>query len=404
MKKTINYSKTNASAHTIVFKLTALLSVTGLSLLFFSFLFLSSCEKKENEITPVIELFQPNGAGAGEQVHIDGTDFGTSGEVIFGDISLQADSWTDTRVIFTVPSGYDNTQQIIGLRIKGKDYIAGTFTVTFTQEIDLGKGQPGCWSSDGKRIFMVLDVNNVYDIYSISSGGGEEPLLLRHLPGNEAFLDISFTGDEFLYCTTSEEFGNVDGDYELYKGNYFLSSRSFVYEAGDPRTNTTMERRPAWNHSIYGGIKYAWGVYAGGTYMIYISQNSKGKYVDEGYWPRFNPKNGRYLAYNVDTKDRGTAIVIRNLSIDDKVDTLIVGKDIKAGFDWSVNGRIVYCKKAAEGIGRDLWVMNDDGTNNHALIATPNDESNPRWSPGGKRLLFLRLTTQDYHLFVTLTP
>lgn len=49
---------------------------------------------------------------------------------------------------------------------------------------------------------------------------------------------------------------------------------------------------------------------------------------------------------------------------------------------WSATGQIAYIRNG------DLWVMEADGSNPHAVSATAGNESNPDWSPDGTKLVF----------------
>ena len=370
------------------------------------FFFLTSCGDEDEVVKPnvVITGFQPESAGTGEQVHIYGTDFGTSGEIIFGDDMLSPDTWTDTCVYFTVPTGYGDTEQKLGLRINDKDYIAGTISILLRKEVCITPdtyASVGCWSQDGKRIFFIRSVNYEYDIYSVPWTGGDVELV-KHVPGNELFLDVSFDNGRFLFGKNS---GKPDEPYKIYTADGDLSNVHRLYvtgDAGDPE----VERRPAWNNG--GGYPfYAWeSVDTHNTTTIYVANDSQKEKIGEGYWPRFFPgsSGAAHLAYNVEVDNETIAIVIKTFSgIGSDRDTVVKGKDILYGFDWNVDGRIAYCKKKEGSYVKDIWVINADGSNNHALIATDSDESEPRWSPDGKYLLFTRFT-QDFHLYVAYVP
>ena len=49
---------------------------------------------------------------------------------------------------------------------------------------------------------------------------------------------------------------------------------------------------------------------------------------------------------------------------------------------WSSTGQIAYIRN------NDLWAMNSDGTNQHAVSTATGTESNPDWSPDGTKLVF----------------
>ncbi len=408
MKKLFYNQKTFETKGLTMFLCQFLSKPTFVIVLMLSFFFFcSSCSKKDvtTETEPLITGFQPDVADVGDHVDIKGTGFGTTGEILFGDNILSSDNWTDTSVLFTIPSGYENTEQKIGLRINGKDYFAGTISVHFT-EICItpdADASVGCWSKDGKQVFFIRMINYEFDIYSVPWTGGEIKLV-KHIPGDELFLDVSFVSGDFIFCSETDCAPNKP--FKIYTGNESLTSIHHLTVASEI-CDPVVERQPTWNS--YGGYPfYAWVSLDEAHYIstIYVANNSQAEKIGEGYCPRFNPMAVycSQLAYNVKTEDGGWAIVIKSFagSGSDR-DTLVSGKDILPGFDWSVSGRIAYCKKGPAGIGKDIWVVNANGTDNHALIATDSEESEPRWSPDGHYLLFTRFT-RDFHLYVAYTP
>ena len=42
-----------------------------------------------------------------------------------------------------------------------------------------------------------------------------------------------------------------------------------------------------------------------------------------------------------------------------------------------------------DGKSSSLWIMNSDGTNHQKLTSLVKNETNPRWSPDGKRISFI---------------
>jgi serine/threonine protein kinase len=106
-----------------------------------------------------------------------------------------------------------------------------------------------------------------------------------------------------------------------------------------------------------------------------------------GYDPAWSPDNQR-IAYTAFRKDGIAQIYIYNLETQQV--TELTDPDLRANFQpaWSVNHEIAYI-----GLGDQLWVMNDDGTNRRMITRPPNltlHNSSPVWSPDGKTLLFTR--------------
>jgi hypothetical protein len=409
MKKLFN----NQGAIGTEFSILLFLQVSLKTILMMSFFFfLTSCsEEVKVNPEPVITGFQPDIAGSEEPVHIDGTGFGTSGKIIFGDNILSSDSWTDTCVFFTIPLGYIDTEQKIGLRINGKEYIAGTISIRLRGIIritfEFFEGG-GCWSKDGKRIFITKWGDNYEnDIYSIPWTGGEATLV-KHIPGTENMLDVNIANGHFLFC---KQPGGVNNPSKIYTASEDLTSIRRLYVTGE-NSDPEWEYFPTWN-STGGYPFYAWTVYDESIRgnRIFVANESQKEEIGEGYRPRFFPSNPGCvkLAYMVKKDDGSIAIVVKSfMGLDSDRDTLVSDKDIIIGsYDCSVTGRVAYTKKAPNGNETDIWEINEDGTN-HVLISseTGGNDAVLRWSPDGNYLLFFRSGGGglDGYLYVAYIP
>jgi Tol biopolymer transport system component len=63
--------------------------------------------------------------------------------------------------------------------------------------------------------------------------------------------------------------------------------------------------------------------------------------------------------------------------------------------DWSPDGtKIAY----AAGDPGDVFVMNADGTNQHAVVSGPTDDFGTAWSPAGGQIAFLRFDDRTVYV------
>ena len=67
--------------------------------------------------------------------------------------------------------------------------------------------------------------------------------------------------------------------------------------------------------------------------------------------------------------------------------------------NWSPDGRRIVFSRAAES-GRDIAVMNADGSKQHVLLRTKGDDDQPDWSPDGHRIAFTSFRDENYDIYV----
>jgi Tol biopolymer transport system component len=67
--------------------------------------------------------------------------------------------------------------------------------------------------------------------------------------------------------------------------------------------------------------------------------------------------------------------------------------------DWSPDGRRIVFSHSADS-GRELWVMNADGSKQHVLLRAKGDENDPDWSPDGRRIAFTAYRNDNYDIYV----
>ena len=67
--------------------------------------------------------------------------------------------------------------------------------------------------------------------------------------------------------------------------------------------------------------------------------------------------------------------------------------------EWSPDGKRIAFVSDRDG-NADVWVMNVDGTGARNLTHTPGDDLNPRWSPDGKRIAFVSFRDGDAEVYI----
>ena len=67
--------------------------------------------------------------------------------------------------------------------------------------------------------------------------------------------------------------------------------------------------------------------------------------------------------------------------------------------DWSPDGRRIVFSQAAQS-GRDIAVMNADGSKQHVVLRTKGDDFQPDWSPDGHRIAFTSDRNENSDIYV----
>ena len=131
-----------------------------------------------------------------------------------------------------------------------------------------------------------------------------------------------------------------------------------------------------------------------------ISQSFQAVPFVSGFWPRFDGQVGDRIAYHVPRGDGGYSIMVKDILGSAPADTIYSHADVRIGFDWAHTQKIVYVRDP----GRELWVMDEDGTNHRPVVQNPGDVNYPALSPNGAWVAYTRLVGGAFEVFVHRMP
>ena len=355
---------------------------------------------------PAITSVDPANLTEGISTLVHGENFGDSGQLFLNDAEVATSIWTDTLLNFTVPQGIYGTQVDLMVRSGGKESVV--FQVAFFEATErqltfdgLSCSAP-CWSQDGSHIyFQAQGPGGTSAFYAVPFDGGETTLLYDSV-GNDYMLDVHFQNGNLLWINDENlASGNPDGDWEVWEGGPGFNPRG--YAVYDHLTNNSNERWPAWNHNIQYGVPYAWARDGqGGNSHVFIQRATQAELLVAGMMPRFRAGDGDRLAY---LTERGVGdgydINVISLAPGAEGEQVYGGQDVTiSGLDWSTGGLICYIHNP----GNNVWVMNEDGTNHRAVTTSTATEYQPRFSPSGQWVAFIRHVTTEGEVFVARVP
>lgn len=352
---------------------------------------------------PTILSVDPASVTEGIVVIIHGENFGTSGVLKVNDEEAPTSTWSDSRIVFTVPTGIYGSQVNITVTSGGRT--SAVFPVPFFEATERQLTFDGmmcnnpCWSADGSHIYFGAEApDGTAAFYSVPFNGGETALLYNG-PGNDYMLDVQYyqTGS-LIWVSDRDDGGNTGGDWEIREGESGFNPQGFVESF--PGNNDTTERLPVWSHTEKLNVDCAWTQDrpAGGS-MIYIQHLATPLALVSGYMPCFNPTDGTYLAYL--TYSGGTGYDIMKIRAEQGATGELIYRDESTSHTalaWGAGGQIAYKK------GLHIWIMDEDGTNHRKLTDGHDAEFAPKFSPNGEWVTFTRMTTTEHEVFVARVP
>jgi Tol biopolymer transport system component len=348
--------------------------------------------------------FVPAGAPIGSTVRIIGEQYGardTTCKVVLSGIEAQIASWSDNEIEFIVPEGVGE-DTLIGITVTAKCRIAAgaDFDVTpagitrLTDDV-ASDGEP-CWSADGAWIYFTSNRSGNDDLWRVPAAGGAA-VQVTNDPAPDNWPDANPSGTSLVWGSESFHNGtNPDRDYEIFYG-YPPGGR-----VSQLTFNEILNRTPCWSPTNYGGYSIAYCAYfdeypSTGVPKIMLYSNAAGHSIlADGENPNFSP-NGREIVY----QNNSDLYAIR-VTGGSPVQLTNEQHDSWPHWGWA-NDKIVFERSGGSGAS-DIWVMDSDGGNSHALIATGGDDHSPTWSPNCKKVVFASFRWNNLDIYVYEMP
>ena len=221
-------------------------------------------------------------------------------------------------------------------------------------------------------------------------------VLVTNTPDNENWPDLQFQSGEIAFGSNRKEFGNTQGDYEIWVANSDFTSVMHL----DPTiaTQNYRDRTPSWSRDVSAGVRLAYSSEDDSGQFVIRLLHSGGalSMLTTGANPRFNPTDGDWIVF---ADYQGLAASIYKTTTTPGAARIPLSTDPQTlgGADWGVSDKIVYVRSDNFS---DIWIMDADGSHQQSLISTPSPEYGPRWSPDGDRVAFGSHRFARFNIFV----
>ena len=229
------------------------------------------------------------------------------------------------------------------------------------------------YGSGGGIIAFISDRDGTKEIYLMNADGSHQ----TQVTNNNSFnfgLDWSRDGNHLAFCS------NLDGSFEIYVMDVIDISTASFTEPVRITNNTVMDSGPTWSPD---GANLAFYSQWNGSPSIVIMALSNGNITpldtspvngDQPSWSPFGDKIAFASMQGIYTINTG-GTDLQQLTF---VYSLVP--------EYSPDGtRIAYvATEAAE----DIFIINSDGTNNHRITTSVENDFVPSWSPDGNRLVY----------------
>ncbi|MCA9752711.1 MAG: PD40 domain-containing protein [Gemmatimonadetes bacterium] len=344
---------------------------------------------------PTLDAIFPVGASVGANLTLRGQNFGTTGTVSFGNVTVSSFTlWSESKIGVVVPllDPPNVTEVDVTVAVAGKSSNAVTFTREAAGVTRLTRdgytNWQACWAGNS-TIFFASNRGGNFNIWYFDDDGD-------HLTQRTSFAtgdtDMPATDVATLYYRSSH-----DGDWDIYSSSgpgaeLRLTStpeKDFEIAVSGPLGpyRFAISRAEAFNG---GTIWNIWG--HGSTGWAQISD----QHAD--FHPTFSP-NGQHVAFMNKAGDwvPGQIVVVATLGggpvpISDPTENCAYPA-------WNpVYDVIAYTRSSAG--KRNVFACEQDGTNEVQLTDFWTDVLYPAWAPDGRRLAYTAFVSGSYELFV----
>jgi Tol biopolymer transport system component len=187
---------------------------------------------------------------------------------------------------------------------------------------------------------------------------------------------------------------NPENDYEIFTGQPICTHSCTVNIETE---NDKIDRTPAWAPQPVMGYDIAYSAYPGpfGSETPTIALLGQGQplLLTEGQNPNFSG-NADWVVYQLDGSIYKIEVGLSTTPV-----RLTNGTgDGAPHWSW-VNNKIVY-ETLTPTYGRDIYVMEADGSNQRLLVPHSMNEHTPTWSPDGKKVVFMSNRDFNFDIYV----
>jgi Tol biopolymer transport system component len=350
-----------------------------------------------------ISRFVPVGVCPGDTVNVYGEHFGSKTQksrVAFGGSDVAILSWNDSTVQCVVPQGLvQDALSAVSVTIDCYRRATKYFDVmlpgvTRLTDNTASDGEP-TFDPTGQYIYFSSNPSGTYDIYRIRVGGGT-PLRITYDAASDNWADIHPSGAVMVWGSQGSQAGsNPEGDYEILSGDPFSTVSQLT-------SNDLLDRTPHWSPTNYMGYSICYSSYIDSSgYMdlprIMLYSNTQGLVkLTAGENPTFSP-NGREVVFQ-----RGSGLYKIGVDGTNEVQLTTNPDDSGPHWCWATN-KIVF-QRFGGYTGADIYVMDADGSDQHAVIASLSNEYSPAWSPDGTKIVYAGFRWSNLDIYVYEIP